>query len=100
MIKPLKDKIIVKPEQRIKSSLYIQTAEADTIGIVTHCGDDALAEGLQVGDRVFFGTLAKAYDDEYLKFEPPQIDGERHLKMSWQDVCFVMENEDAPQEVN
>lgn len=95
MIKPLRDKIIVKPEQRLKSSLYIQTAEADTIGIVTHCGDDALAEGLQVGDRVFFGTLAKNYDDEYLKFEQLEIGGERHLKMSWQDVCFVMEKENA-----
>lgn len=92
MIKPLRDKIIIKPEKRIKSDvLYIQTAEADTIGIVTHCGDDALAEGLQVGDRICFGTLAKNYDDEYLKFEQLEIDGERHLKMSWQDVCFVME---------
>ena len=92
MIKPLRDKIIVKPEKRLKSDvLYIQTAEADTIGIVTHCGDDALAEGLQVGDKICFGTLAKNYDDEYLKFEQLEIDGERHLKMSWQDVCFVME---------
>ena len=95
MIKPLKDKIIVKPEPRIKSSLYIKTAEADTIGTVTHCGDEALAEGLQVGDKICFGTLAKTYDDEYLKFEPLEIDNERHLKMSWQDVCFVMENENA-----
>ena len=96
MIKPLRDKIIVKPEKRIKSDvLYIQTAEADTIGVVTHCGDDALAEGLQVGDKICFGTLAKDYSDEYLKFEQLEIDGERHLKMSWQDVCFVMENENA-----
>jgi len=100
MIKPLRDKIIVKPEPRIKSSLYIQTAEADTIGVITHCGDDALAEGLNVGDKICFGTLAKNYDDEYLKFESLDIGGERHLKMSWQDVCFVMENEDAPQEIN
>ena len=92
MIKPLRDKIIVKPEKRLKSDLlYIQTAEADTIGTVIACGDDALAEGLNVGDRVYFGTLAKNYDDEYLKFEPLEIDGERHLKMSWQDIAFVME---------
>ena len=92
MIKPLRDKIIVKPEKRLKSDvLYIQTAEADTIGIVTHCGDDALAEGLQVGDKICFGTLAKNYDDEYLKFEQLEIDGERHLKMSWMDIAFVME---------
>ena len=99
-IKPLRDKIIVKPEPRIQSTLYVKTAEADTIGTVIAAGDEAQAEGLNVGDKVFFGTLAKEYDNEYLKFEPLDIDGERHLKMSWQDVCFVMENENAPQEVN
>ena len=69
MIKPLRDKIIIKPEKRIKSDvLYIQTAEADTIGTVIACGDDALAEGLNVGDKVYFGTLAKDYKNEYLKY--------------------------------
>ena len=78
MIKPLRDKIIVKPEKRLKSDfLYIQTAEAETIGTVVACGDDALAEGLNVGDRICFGTLAKDYKDEYLKFEPLEINGEQ-----------------------
>jgi len=92
-IKPLRDKIIVKPEKRIKSTLYIQTAEADSVGVVIAAGEEALAQGLVVGDKVHFGTLAKEYDNEYLKFEPLDIGGERHLKMSWQDVCFVEEME-------
>lgn len=88
---PLRDKIIVKPEKRIQSTLYIQSAEADSVGHVVAVGPDALAEGLNVGDKVYFGTLAKDYKDEYLKFEEIQINNERHLKMSWQDICFVEE---------
>jgi co-chaperonin GroES (HSP10) len=89
---PLRDKIIVKPEKRIQSTLYIQSAEADSVGHVVAAGPDALAEGLNVGDKVYFGTLAKDYKDEYLKFEEIQINNERHLKMSWMDICFVEES--------
>jgi co-chaperonin GroES (HSP10) len=88
---PFRDKIIVKPEKRIQSTLYIQSAEADSVGHVVAAGPDALAEGLNVGDKVYFGTLAKDYKDEYLKFEEIQINNERHLKMSWMDICFVEE---------
>ena len=91
MIKPLRDKIIVKPEPRIKSELWIQSAEADTVGYVVAVGPEAEWEGLKVGDKIYFGTLAKSYDNEYLKYEELNIDGERDLKMSWQDVCFVEE---------
>jgi len=88
---PLRDKIIVKPEKRIQSSLYVQTAEADSVGYVIAVGPDA-AKHLNVGDKVYFGTLAKDYKDEYLKFEEIKINNERHLKMSWQDICFVEES--------
>lgn len=91
MLKPLRDKIIVKPIPRIQSTIFVQTAEADSVGFVVAAGPDALREGLNVGDKVYFGTIAKDYGDEYLKFEPIEIDGQRHLKMSWQDICFVEE---------
>ena len=91
MLKPLRDKIIVKPIPRIQSTIFVQSAEADTVGFVVAAGPDAIKEGLNVGDKVYFGTLAKDYGDEYLKFEPIEIDGQRHLKMSWQDICFVEE---------
>jgi hypothetical protein len=65
--------------------------EADSIGKVIAAGDDALLQGVNIGDRVLFGTLAKEYKDEYLKFEELNLDGERHLKMSWMDIAAVLE---------
>ena len=91
-IKPLKDKIIVKPEPRLKSALDLSLMqEADSIGTVVAAGEDALFQGVNIGDRVLFGTLAKEYKDEYLKFEELNLDGERHLKMSWQDIAAILE---------
>jgi co-chaperonin GroES (HSP10) len=92
-VRPLRDKIIVKPEPRVKS-LVLDTsliAEAESIGTVVAAGEDALLQGVNIGDRVLFGTLAKEYKDEYLKFEELNLDGERHLKMSWQDIAAVLE---------
>ena len=91
-IKPLRDKIIVKPETRLKSNIDLSLMqEADSIGTVIAAGEDALLQGVNIGDRVLFGTLAKEYKDEYLKFEELNLNGERHLKMSWQDICAVIE---------
>ena len=97
MIKPLRDKIIVKPEQRFVSELLdlTQVQGADTKGIVVAAGPEALDQGLNIGDKVHFGTVAADVGDEYLKFEPLILNGERHLKMSWQDVCFVEEIENV-----
>ena len=93
MIKPLRDKIIVKPEQRFVSELLdlTQVQGVDTKGIVVAAGPEALDQGLNIGDKVHFGTVAADVGNEYLKFEPLILNGERHLKMSWQDVCFVEE---------
>ena len=90
---PLNDKIIVKPIQRFKSDvLDLSKVEgADTVGHVTAVSQEAARQGLNVGDKVHFGTVADDASNEYLKFDPIIIDGERHLKMSWQDVCFVEE---------
>ena len=92
-IKPLRDKIIVRPAQRFTSDLLdlSQMQGADTKGVVIAADPEALDIGLNVGDLVHFGTVADNAGDEYLKFEPVQIDGQRCLKMSWQDVCFVEE---------
>lgn len=91
-LQPLRDKILVRPEKRHMSDvLFIQSAEADSRGIVIAVGPDAAAEGLNVGDKITFGTYNKDYKDEYLKFEEIKHNDERLLKMSWQDVCFVME---------
>jgi len=93
MLKPLRDKIIVKPEQRFKSEfLDLSNVQgADTVGFVVALGPDAADVGLNIGDKVHFGTIAADAGNEYLKFETVEIDGQRHIKMSWQDVCFVEE---------
>ena len=93
MLKPLHDKIIVKPEQRFKSALLdlSKVNGADTIGHVVAVSDEAKLLGLNVGDKVHFGTVADDFSDEYLKYDPIEIDGQRHLKMSWKDIAFVEE---------
>jgi co-chaperonin GroES (HSP10) len=93
MIKPLRDKIFVRPEKRIKSELWIQTAEADTVGYITAVGHEAAEEGLKVGDKVYFGTLAKDYKDEYLNYTQFKNEDENLILMSWKDVAFVEEIE-------
>ena len=90
-IKPLRDKIIVKPEARFKSALYIADSSPETSGYVIAAGDEAIRQGLNIGDKVHFGTVAKDQKDEYLKFEPIKIGDDKCLKMSWQDICFVEE---------
>lgn len=93
MLKPLNDKIIVKPEARFKSALLdlSQMQGSDTVGHVIALSDEAKRQGLNVGDKVHFGTVADDASNEYLKFEPILIDDEKCLKMSWQDICFVEE---------
>jgi len=93
MIKPLRDKIFVRPEKRIKSELWIQTAEANTVGYITAVGHEAAEEGLKVGDKVYFGTLAKDYKDEYLNYTQFKNEDENLILMSWKDVAFVEEIE-------
>jgi len=92
-IKPLNDKIIVKPEQRFKSDVLdlSKVKGAFTTGIVMALGDEAQSMGLKMGDKVHFGTVANTAKDEYLKFDPIKIGEDQCLRMSWQDVCFVEE---------
>lgn len=95
MLKPLRDKIIVKPAQRFQSEFLdlSQVQGVDTVGFVVAVGPEAADVGLNVGDKVHFGTVAADAGNEYLKFETVEINGQRHIKMSWQDVCFVEEQE-------
>jgi co-chaperonin GroES (HSP10) len=92
-IKPLRDKIIVKPEQRFQSlTLDLSQVEGHpTTGHVVAAGDEAIRQGLKIGDRVHFGTVADTAKDEYLKFEPLKLGEDMCLKMSWQDICAVEE---------
>lgn len=92
-LRPLRDKIVVKPHTRVKSQiLQVVMDEKDNMGTVVAVGPGKrLSNGrieetpVQVGAFVRFGTMG---NDEYLKYQEYYEDGERYLIMSWQDVCF------------
>jgi co-chaperonin GroES (HSP10) len=89
-LKPLKDKIVVKPTERVKSSVIeVVMTEQPNMGSVLAVGKDA-EKYVQVGDYIRFGTMG---NDEYLKYPEYIEDGEKYLILSWRDVCFI---EDKP----
>ena len=98
-LKPLQDKIVVKPDTRVLSTvLIVENKEKDNMGTVVAVGPGKVKNGrreempVMVGDYVRFGTMGS---DEYLKYFEYFEDGERYLVMSWQDVCFAQENPNA-----
>jgi co-chaperonin GroES (HSP10) len=85
-LRPLKDRIVVEPLERVKSEvLQVIMAERDNMGVVLATGEEA-AKHLKAGEFVRYGTMGK---DEYLKYQEHFVDGKRYLIMSWKDVCFV-----------
>ena len=95
--KPLADKIIVKPDVRVLSSVIIvNNKEAENMGTVVAVGpgkklssERREAMPVEVGQRVRFGTMNDDPKEEYLKFTPINHNGEKCLLMSWQDVCWT-----------
>lgn len=92
MIRPLRDKVLVKPIPRIKSHLIeVVGKENPSIGKVVAVGPgDRDKKGrlqpnpIEVGQIVRYGTYA-----EYLKYTEVEVDGEPHLLMSWKDIVFI-----------
>lgn len=98
ILKPLNDKIVVRPDKRILSSvILVNNKEYDNMGTVVAVGPGKKVNGrreampVAVGDYVRFGTMSDNPKDEYLKYQEYFTNGERYLIMSWQDVCFVQE---------
>jgi len=97
--KPLGDKIIVRPDVRVLSSvILVNNKEAENMGTVVAVGpgkklssERREAMPIEVGARVRFGTMNDDPKEEYLKFTPINHNGERCLLMSWKDVVFVEE---------
>jgi chaperonin GroES len=100
IIKPFGDKILVKPIEREKSIIpgFVMNEEYNTGEVVAVGPGKKIKEGkydimpVSVGDRIRFGVMGK---DEYLKFQPVMHNNEKHLLMSWQDVCFIEEQENG-----
>jgi len=97
-LKPLADKIVVKPDTReLSSIIFVENKEKDNMGTVVAVGPGKVINGrrqempVEVGAYVRFGTMSDSADNEYLKYFEYFEDGERYLVMSWQDVCFMEE---------
>ena len=97
ILKPLADKIVVKPDVRVLSSvILVDNKEVANMGTVVAVGPGKRIKGrreampVQIGDYVRFGTMG---GDEYLKYQEYFTNNERYLIMSWQDVCFVTDGE-------
>jgi len=97
ILKPLGDKIVVRPDKRILSStIIVNNKEVDNMGTVVAIGPGKKVKSrreampVQIGDYVRFGTMG---GDEYLKYQEYFTNNERYLIMSWQDVCFITDGE-------
>jgi chaperonin GroES len=96
-LKPMADKIIVKPDVRELSSIIIvNNQEVENMGEVIAVGPGKkLPNGrredmpIEVGDRIRFGTMNDDKGEEYLKYFKYEENGQKYLVMSWQDVCFI-----------
>jgi len=99
ILKPLGDKIVVRPDKRILSTtIIVENKEVDNMGTVVAVGPGKKIKGrreampVEVGQHVRFGTMG---NDEYLKYQEYFTNNERYLIMSWQDVCFITDGEQA-----
>ena len=102
ILKPMADKIIVRPDKRILSSvILVDNKEYDNMGTVVAVGPGKRINGrrqdmpVQVGDYVRFGIMSDNSKDEYLKYQEYFTNNERYLIMSWQDVCFITDGEQS-----
>lgn len=91
-LRPLRDRIVVKPLPRVKSAiLEVVMSEKDNMGTVVAVGPQA-ENKIQPGKFIRFGTMG---DNEYLSYQEYFEGDDRYLIMSWKDVCFIEENQDA-----
>jgi len=100
ILKPMNDKIVVRPDKRVLSTVIIvDNKEVDNMGTVVAVGPGKKVNGrreampVKVGDYIRFGTMNDDPKEEYLKFQEFYDKGERYLIMSWQDVCFTTDKE-------
>ena len=95
MLRPLRDRIVVRPIERVKSKLiHVVMDELPNIGEVLAVGPGErdkkgrlIPNPIEIGQRIRFGGA-----ENYLSFPRVEIDGEELLVMSWKDVCFVEED--------
>ena len=97
MLKPLRDRIVVRPIERVKSQVIdVIMEELPNIGEVLAVGPGEIDKKgrlipnpIEIGQRIRFGGM-----EDYLSYPRFEDNGEELIVMSWKDVCFV-EADDA-----
>jgi chaperonin GroES len=92
MLKPLRDRIVVRPIERVKSDIIeVIMDELPNIGEVLAVGPGErdkkgrlIPNPIEIGQRIRFGGM-----EDYLSYPRCEVDGEELIVMSWKDVCFV-----------
>ena len=92
MLRPLRDRIVVRPIERVKSDIIeVIMDELPNIGEVLAVGPGEIDKKgrlipnpIEIGQRIRFGGM-----EDYLSYPRFEIDGEELIVMSWKDVCFV-----------
>ena len=92
MLRPLRDRIVVRPIERVKSDIIeVIMDELPNIGEVLAVGPGErdkkgrlIPNPIEIGQRIRFGGM-----EDYLSYPRFEIDGEELIVMSWKDVCFV-----------
>jgi chaperonin GroES len=92
MLRPLRDRIVVRPIERVKSEIIeVIMDELPNIGEVLAVGPGErdkkgrlIPNPIEIGQRIRFGGM-----EDYLSYPRCEVDGEELIVMSWKDVCFV-----------
>jgi len=107
-LKPMKDKIVVKPYiRKLSDFLIVNNQERENMGQVVAVGPGRTLQSgrfeempIKVGAYVRFGTMNKDTGEEYLKYFPYFEDGVKYLVMSWQDICWEQEEPFTEEQIN
>ncbi len=94
MLRPLSNRIVVEPIERVKSEiLAVVQDEKPNLGRVVAVGPGKRVKGRLVPPDVQPGALVRFGTDEgYLTFTEFEEAGKRYLVMSENDVCFIAED--------
>lgn len=94
MLRPLRDRIVIKPHERVKSSILAvimsEKPNTGTVVAVGPGGEDKKGRvtplAVKPGDEIRYGTA-----EEYLSYPEYWENGEKYLVMQEADVCWVTE---------
>ena len=85
MFKPLRDRVVVKPQVRnISDIIYVNNKEPFNEGTIVAIGP--LVEEVSVGDFIKFGN------GDYLNWPTQKVDGQDYQIIQEADICAVVEN--------